>query len=202
MGIKEKLPLINSDSKKIRIIGYVVYAWIGLAILGSLIPTPDISTSVIDENQTYSSNADSLRPLDKYNVGAMIGYSWGFDDWNISVQGNNTDGYIVLVDMGAPKDDIWSNEQFLRDTSKTFTKILEKGFKDDRINSIILTQNLNFNDKYGNKQDLPAITVGMTRSTARKIGDWDNFKQLVEIDYNNLFHAADEYTVSPVLLRN
>ena len=45
MGLKEKLPLINSDSKRTRIIGYVVYAWIGLAILGAIVPAPDTTGS-------------------------------------------------------------------------------------------------------------------------------------------------------------
>ncbi|MCJ7444887.1 MAG: hypothetical protein MUO26_10220 [Methanotrichaceae archaeon] len=125
-----------------------------------------------------------------------------FEDWDVAVQGNDSEGYLVLVNIPAPKDDIWSNEKFLRDTTKKFAEIFEKGFKDSRINIIGLTQNLNFNDKYGNKQELPAVIVIMSSSTAEKITNWGNFKQVVELDYNNLFEVADEYTVSPPLLRD
>ncbi len=197
MGIKEKLPLINSENKKIRIAGYMIYAWLGLSILGSLIPSQDTN---ISENQTI--NNETPRPLDHIDVGTIIGRSLFGDDREITVEGNDSIGYITTIVLEAPEDDIYSNDKFLRDTSKTFTEMLEKLFKDDRIQGVVLTQNLNFNDKYGNKQELPAITVSMTKSTARKITNWDNFKQLVEIDYNTLFDASDDYTVSPVLLRD
>lgn len=195
MGIKEKLPLINSGSKTTRILGYITYFFVGLIILGAILPTPHTVT-------TAETQVPAEKTLDKYEAGSIIGYNWGFDKWNISVQGNNSNGYILNVVMEAPKDDIWSNEKFLRDTTETFTKIFEKGFEDKRINGIILTQNLNFNDQYGDKQDLPAVSVAMTRSTANKITNWGNFYQLVEIDYNNLFEAADYHTVSPPLLRD
>ena len=53
MGISDtikKLPLINSDSKKIRIAGYILYAWLGLSVLGAILPTPDSSSP--DESKT------------------------------------------------------------------------------------------------------------------------------------------------------
>ena len=43
MGIKEKLPLINSDKKGIRIAGYIIYAFIFLNVLGAILPAPDSS---------------------------------------------------------------------------------------------------------------------------------------------------------------
>jgi tetratricopeptide (TPR) repeat protein len=46
----KKLPLINSDSKKIRIAGYILYAWLGLSVLGAILPTPDSSSP--DESKT------------------------------------------------------------------------------------------------------------------------------------------------------
>lgn len=54
MGISDtikKLPLINSDSKKIRIAGYILYAWLGLSVLGAILPTPD-GSSPADESKT------------------------------------------------------------------------------------------------------------------------------------------------------
>jgi len=41
MSIKEKLPLLNSESKGTRIAGYVVYAFVILMVLGAILPSPD-----------------------------------------------------------------------------------------------------------------------------------------------------------------
>ncbi len=40
MGIKDRLPLIRSESRIIRLFGYVVYAFVILFIIGILIPSP------------------------------------------------------------------------------------------------------------------------------------------------------------------
>ena len=40
MGIKDKLPLIRSESRIIRLFGYVVYAFVILCIIGLLVPSP------------------------------------------------------------------------------------------------------------------------------------------------------------------
>jgi ribosomal protein L40E len=37
LGIKEKLPLINNDNKRIRMAGYIVYAFVFLIIFGTLL---------------------------------------------------------------------------------------------------------------------------------------------------------------------
>jgi len=47
MGIKEKLPLVNSGNKGIRIVGYVVYGIVLLMVLGALVPSQETSTSHI-----------------------------------------------------------------------------------------------------------------------------------------------------------
>ncbi len=67
MGIKDKLPLIRSESRIIRLFGYVVYAFVILFIIGILIPSPPstpeapptppaISTPTTPEKATTSSD--------------------------------------------------------------------------------------------------------------------------------------------------
>jgi hypothetical protein len=46
MGIKEKIPLINSNSKMVRIVGYVFSFFVALAILGAVSPPEDAGPSV------------------------------------------------------------------------------------------------------------------------------------------------------------
>jgi hypothetical protein len=55
MGIKEKLPLVNSETKGIRIVGYAVYGIVLLMILGALVPSQDATTS-------HPSNLSHLPP--------------------------------------------------------------------------------------------------------------------------------------------
>jgi len=75
MGIKEKLPLINSTSKRTRMVGYVVYAWIGLAILMTMFPTPDTTTvdsKTVDETKPGTVSVD----VGGYTFTADLGDQW------------------------------------------------------------------------------------------------------------------------------
>lgn len=38
LGLKEKLPLINSDNKRIRTVGYIAYAILGLMVIDAITP--------------------------------------------------------------------------------------------------------------------------------------------------------------------
>ncbi len=46
MGLTDKLPLLNSKSKVIKIIGYVVYAFVILMIIGAMSGDPSIIISI------------------------------------------------------------------------------------------------------------------------------------------------------------
>ena len=59
MGLKEKLPLINSDNKGIRITGYVVYAFVFLMLLGAVLPSHDEAISVSSEAETPSVGSEA-----------------------------------------------------------------------------------------------------------------------------------------------
>ena len=57
LRIKEKLPLINSDNKRIRIAGYVIYAFVFLAILGALVPSGPVPMKTYTFNGEYQIDA-------------------------------------------------------------------------------------------------------------------------------------------------
>jgi hypothetical protein len=42
MGIRDKLPLLNSDKKGVRVAGYIMYAFIALVVLDAILPAPDV----------------------------------------------------------------------------------------------------------------------------------------------------------------
>jgi tetratricopeptide (TPR) repeat protein len=98
----KKLPLINSDNKKVRILGYVVYAWVLLSILGSLVPaensieesTAEAELKTVDEwytaarNIVVPENEDEARKkidyyqhvleLDPNNRSALLDIAWTY----------------------------------------------------------------------------------------------------------------------------
>ena len=72
MGIKDKLPLIRSESRIIRLFGYVVYAFVILFIIGILIPSPPPTPEAPEYNRTLVRNYEivktediSIKALDK-----------------------------------------------------------------------------------------------------------------------------------------
>lgn len=81
-SIKEKLPLLNSDSKGTRIVGYVVYAFVGLMVLGAILPSPDTGTTTTTrpaetatEPKTVESNSNAQTyPTDLGDVSIEIPY--------------------------------------------------------------------------------------------------------------------------------
>jgi hypothetical protein len=71
--LRKKLPLINSDNKKIRIVGYIVYAWIVLSIFGAIIPN-DTTTSASADNDTKAGTVSV--DVDGYTFTADLGDQW------------------------------------------------------------------------------------------------------------------------------
>ncbi|MCX8207929.1 MAG: hypothetical protein N3G75_08915, partial [Methanothrix sp.] len=49
MSIKEKFPIINSNNRKTRIVGYIIYMFFGLVILSAITPNPPSSTTIEDK---------------------------------------------------------------------------------------------------------------------------------------------------------
>lgn len=93
MGIKEKLPLLNSEKKGTRIAGYVVYAFIGLMVLGAILPSPDTggettttsatTTPVEDETaatETTEDEEEEISPDVAWIVSTQVALSYLVDD--------------------------------------------------------------------------------------------------------------------------
>ena len=186
MGIKEKLPLLNSESKGKRIAGYVLYAWIFLMIIGAILPSPDTggettttsATTTPVEAETAAATVEDDNLTEKA-VEKMIG-----KQQSISV--NPVSGYVVIR---RPDQDFWS----LVLQEDDATKMFEKLFKDPRVKLVRITTYLEGVDAYGQKVTNVGTRFIMSRETADKI-NWDNFL------YSRLPDVADEAYINPVLL--
>jgi len=183
MGIKEKLPLLNSEKKGTRIAGYVVYAFIGLMVLGAILPNPP-DTGGETTATTATTTTAATEEDDNLTVQAvekMVG-----KQQSISV--DPVSGYVVIR---RPDQDYW-NLVLQEDDA---TNMFEKLFKDPRVNLVRISTYLKGVDEYGKEGSFVGTRFIMSRETAEKI-NWNNFL------YSNLPNVADEAYINPVLLKD
>jgi hypothetical protein len=74
----KKLPLINSSNILVKIIGYVVYAFLILIVLGAILPAPsDDNLAEASEEDSSNANAKTLSVVvDGWNFSADLGDQW------------------------------------------------------------------------------------------------------------------------------
>jgi len=102
LGIKEKLPLINSSSKGARIAGYVLYGFVFLIILGNILPGDDKTTVDRDAgNADEGGDSDASAILSSGNFG---NYTFdGQEDVKATVK-KGTDIYHMMDISEIPDD--------------------------------------------------------------------------------------------------
>jgi hypothetical protein len=104
LGIKDKLPLINSGSKGIRIVGYVFYGFVFLIILGMILPSQDVGISVDSDS---GSTAEEGAPSETSNVLSRYGFgNYTFDgqEYAKATVKKGTDIYHLMKISELPDD--------------------------------------------------------------------------------------------------
>ena len=103
MGITDKLPLLNSKSKIVKIIGYVLYAFVILFIIGAMAPAPsdDKGTTASATNDEdagdYSAQEDVAEKLlldPDFNL--------GLDSAEVSIDTQQVTFNCITNHKGAP----------------------------------------------------------------------------------------------------
>ena len=195
MGITDKLPLLNSKSKIVKIVGYVLYAFIILMIIGAMAPSEDKGATTSDaseDKETTTSNAkntadvESSGVLTAADVGDMLPGGVG-DPVDVTVDGEDVN--IVMPF----KDNAFGSEYILMGTRDDAVDIFKKLFKDSRVSSVTVSSQVPLVDKYGNDKTGTGTKYMMTSSTAAKI-NWDNFNN------ENLVDVADSAYVHPAMI--
>lgn len=85
MGLIGKLPLLNSSNKIVKILGYVLYAFIILIIIGALfgsdneIGAKDSTSAGTSDDAASTSNEEAKPTSVPFGASAMI------DDWEVSI---------------------------------------------------------------------------------------------------------------------
>ena len=72
MGITNKLPLLNSQSKIVKIVGYILYAFVILVIIGAMAPSNDKQQTNSTLAETEFTGLDSSEDSEDFKKGAEI----------------------------------------------------------------------------------------------------------------------------------
>ena len=192
LGLKEKLPLINNKSKGVKIIGYVVYAFIFLAVLGAILPSNNVQkengkTNAINETAKAVNPAESAITVS--DVDNLLSWS-GLPDHTATVNGN----YVTVTLAATQNALVGPANSAASDAAKTFSKL----FQDNRIENAKVVCMVSFVDKYGKVTDEVGEYFVVSKATAAKC-NWDNLEGLAVEDWRNLAKAVDNYYVRPSL---
>ena len=65
MGLRERLPLINSSNKRVRIVGYAAYAILGLMVIGAIIPDGQDVHQIIGDGAIGFATIEDVERINK-----------------------------------------------------------------------------------------------------------------------------------------
>ena len=117
MGLKDKLPLLNSPSKIVRIVGYVLYAFVILMVIGAMAGDPSDTPKAITESSQPNEEQPKVEEkksdnLTEEDVEDIIG-----SQKSIAV---SDDGYVVVM---RPDEDYWNLVLQESDTTDMFKEL-------------------------------------------------------------------------------
>jgi len=187
MGIREKLPLLNSENKGTRIAGYVVYAFALLFVYYLIfVPTPVVETTTSTEVEEEENGI-----LDEQDVKDLLGWTQTYTD--LTVNGPfQDDKYVIIVTREMSDSSIPSWE--LDKSKRASIDIFKDLFKDPRIEKVTVISMATMINQYGQESQEVAAKYRMTRETYKKI-NWDN------VLWTDLEQFTDVYYVHPALLK-
>lgn len=101
MGIKEKLPLINSGKKGTRFVGYVLYGFLILIFLGAILPhEPTVTAAAISVPMLTQIEKDNITSsiIDAENGNEQDGGAQGMNGvYQVSFKPNSDDLQINIT---------------------------------------------------------------------------------------------------------
>lgn len=193
MGIKEKLPLLNSDSKVTRIAGYVVYIFVGLFVLGAILPSPDTggettttTAATTEKTEAASSGEDGTGVLTEAAVRGLLPSGERRD----AISGSISSGVVVIT--REMKENLTPG-MMLNGARIDSIDIFENLFKDNRVQKVTVISTVELVDQYGQTSRGKGTEYTITRETANKV-NWDNLL------FENLDKIADGYYIHPTFL--
>jgi hypothetical protein len=109
-----------------------------------------------------------------------------------------SEGKIITVYF--KPETVWDEKDTLKMTAGTAVAVMRRLFAHPKIASVTVWVDGDFTDQYGKTETAKAALVQITKQTADKI-EWDEFKNMVLVDYNKLFNIADAKYIHPAILK-
>lgn len=177
MGIKEKLPWINSDKRRDRIAGYLIYGIVILFAVGAIFAPPveeGVESGTTTTAAAIEEEDDGV--LDEQDVKDLLG-------WSHRANIESAGPVVVLTrEMSSISTPDWETMESI--------EIFKALFKDPRIMKVTIKITAPMVDVYGQESMELAIKYRMTREIYEKI-NWDYF------DPSDLCEVADECYIHP-----
>ena len=109
------------------------------------------------------------------------------------------DDYIVHVYF--KPDSIWDAAHAMEIAVHTSITAMEALFQNEAVAEVVMWEQLDFTDKYGNTETETAVRIVMSQATANQIVDWEVVADRAWSDYNTFFDLADLQFVHPAIAR-
>jgi hypothetical protein len=113
---------------------------------------------------------------------------------------DNPDDYIVHVYF--QPDSIWDEEDAIEQAVHTSIAAMEILFENESIAEVVIWEQLEFTDKYGETEIDTAVRITMTKEVADNIVDWKKVDDRAWGDYNTFFDLAELQFIHPAISKN
>ena len=112
---------------------------------------------------------------------------------------DNPNDFIVHVYF--KPESVWDEQHAMRIAVQTSIKAMETLFQNQAVEEVVMWEQLDFTDKYGNTETETAIRLLMVKAIADKITDWEVIADHARSDYNSFFGLAELQYVHPAITK-
>ncbi len=94
---------------------------------------------------------------------------------------------------------LWDERASMTTAVHTAIKTMETLFKNPKVAEVVMWQQGEFTDQYGETKTRTAIRILMNKETANKIVDWKVIDDRAWLDYNTFFDLAELQYIHPAI---
>lgn len=195
-SVEEKKPAKKTKITKKQLAGIIAVVIIVIVIIAT--------RCIPEETQPFSEQAVTVG-----NVYAALNKLRGTD---IALRGSMTDIQVFphagtdnpndfIVHVYFKPESVWDEQHAMRIAVQTSIKAMETLFQNQAIGEVVMWEQLDFTDIYGNTETKTAIRLLMPKTTAAKIVDWGVIADRAWADYNTFFELAELQYTHPAIAK-
>jgi len=117
----------------------------------------------------------------------------------IEFLGGEDNPYGTIIHIYFQPDAVWDEEDAVIKAVHTSIKAMEILFENDGVAKVVMSELMEFTDKYGETTAETAVRIAMTKEVADKIVDWENVDDRAWGDYVSWFDLAQLQDLHPAI---